>query len=101
MYNVVLDSDVLQSDSVIHTCVPSPQSRATLWDPMYYSPPGSSGIEFFQARILEWGTIPFSRGLPNPGIEPRSPTLQADSLTTELSGKPFKDLFWRPTKEGK
>ena len=61
MYNVVLDSDVLQSDSVIHTCVPSPQSRATLWDPMYYSPPGSSGIEFFQARILEWGTISYSR----------------------------------------
>ena len=26
--------------------------------------------------------------LPNPGIEPRSPTLQADSLPTELSGKP-------------
>ena len=26
--------------------------------------------------------------LPDPGIEPRSPTLQADSLPTELSGKP-------------
>ena len=25
--------------------------------------------------------------LPNPGIEPRSPTLQADSLPAELSGK--------------
>ena len=32
-----------------------------------------------QARILEWVTIPFARGLPNPGIEPRSPTLQEDS----------------------
>ena len=29
----------------------------------------------------------FSSGdLPNPGFEPRSPTLQADSLPTELSG---------------
>ena len=26
--------------------------------------------------------------LPNPGIEPGSPELQADSLPTELSGKP-------------
>ena len=42
-----------------------------------------------QARILEWVAFPFSRGssqprdLPNPGIEPRSPTLQADSLPAE------------------
>ena len=27
-------------------------------------------------------------GLPNPGIEPRSPTLQADSLPAEPQGKP-------------
>ena len=27
--------------------------------------------------------------LPNPGIEPGSPALQADSLLTELQGKPF------------
>ena len=30
--------------------------------------------------------------LPNPGIEPRSPALQADSLPTELSGKPLGNL---------
>ena len=37
-----------------------------------------------------WSGLPFpSPGdLPNPGIEPRSPTLQADSLPTELLGKP-------------
>ena len=40
-----------------------------------------------QARILEWVAFPFSRDLPNPGIEPRSPTLQADSLPAELPGK--------------
>ena len=36
-----------------------------------------------------WGGLPFpSPGdLPNPGIEPRSPALQVDSLPTELSGK--------------
>ena len=31
---------------------------------------------------------PPSGDLPNPGIEPRSPALQANSLPTELSGKP-------------
>ena len=32
--------------------------------------------------------IPSPGDLPNPGIEPESPTLEADSLPTELSGKP-------------
>ena len=39
-------------------------------------------------RILEWVAMTSSRDLPNPGIEPRSPTLQADSLPAELPGKP-------------
>ena len=43
-----------------------------------------------QARILEWVAFPFSRDLPNPGIEPRSPALQADSLSAESQGKPKK-----------
>ena len=40
----------------------SPQSRPTLCDPMDYSLPGSSVHRIFQARILEWVTISFSRG---------------------------------------
>ena len=53
-------------------------------------PPGSSAHEIFQARILEWVALFLSPGyLPNPGIEPGSPVLQADSLPTELQGKPF------------
>ena len=32
--------------------------------------------------------IPSPVDLPNPGIKPRSPALQVDSLPTELSGKP-------------
>ena len=51
-----------------------------------------------QARILEWvafptGKIPWEdppEDLPNPGIEPRSPTLQADSLPAE---PPWTPLF--------
>ena len=41
-----------------------------------------------QARILEWVPFPFSRGLSDPGIKPRSPALQADSLPAEPQGKP-------------
>ena len=41
-----------------------------------------------QTRILEWVAFPFSRDLPNPGIKPRSLTLQVDSLPTELQGMP-------------
>ena len=39
-------------------------------------------------RILEWGSLfPSPGDLPDPGIEPGSPALQADSLPTELFGK--------------
>ena len=41
-----------------------------------------------QARILGWITSPFSRDLPNPGIESRPPTLQANSLQAKPPGKP-------------
>ena len=53
------------------------------------SPPGSSIHEILQARILEWVAISFSRGLPDPGIEPRPPTLQADALTSEPPGQKY------------
>ena len=38
------------------------QSCPTLWDSMDCSPPGSSVQGIFQARILEWIAIHFSRG---------------------------------------
>ena len=41
-----------------------------------------------QARILEWVAFPSPGDLPNPRIEPRSPTLHADSSPAELQGKP-------------
>ena len=46
------------------------------------------------SRQEYWSGSPFpSLGdLPNPGIEPRSPELQADSLITELQGKPCFDI---------
>ena len=54
------------------------QSSLTLCNSMGCSPPGSSVHGILQARILE---LPFpSPDFPEPGIEPRSPSLQADSL---------------------
>ena len=38
-------------------------------------------------RILAWVAYPFSGDLPDPGIKWGSPTLQVDSLPTELSVK--------------
>ena len=65
------------------------QSCPTLCDPTDYRLPGSSVHGILQARILEWVAIPFSpENLPNPGIKPESPALQADSLPSEPPGKP-------------
>ena len=64
------------------------QSCLTLYDPMDCSPPGSCVHGIFQARILEGVVISLSGDLPNPGIEPGSPTMQADSIPSELPGKP-------------
>ena len=55
----------------------------TLCDPMYCSPPGSSVHGILQARILEGLPFPPPGDLPDPGIESRSPALQADSLLTD------------------
>ena len=64
------------------------QSYLTLCDPMDCSLSGSSGHGTPQARILECVAIPFSRDLPNSGISPECPALQADSLLSESPGKP-------------
>ena len=66
------------------------QSCLTLCDPIDCSLPGSSVHGIPQARILEWVAIPFSRGLSNSGIEPRSLALQADSLPSKPPGKPWE-----------
>ena len=51
------------------------------FDPIDYSLPGSSVHEILQTRVLEWVVIPFSRDLLDPGIEPRSPAMQARFFT--------------------
>ena len=64
------------------------QSCPTLCDPVNCTLPCFSIHWNLQARILEWVTISFSGDLPDPGIEPGSPALEADALTSEPPGKP-------------
>ena len=62
------------------------KSCPTLCDPMDCSPPGSSAHGISQARILEWATLPFSRGSSPPRDQPTSPALPAGFSTTEPPG---------------
>ena len=61
------------------------QLFATPWTVAYQAPP-SMGF----SRQECWSGLPFpsSGDLPNPGIEPGSPALQADTLLSEPPGKP-------------
>ena len=58
------------------------QSYPTLCHPMDCSPTGSSIHGFFQARVLEWGAIAFSKRLlrPNNSIVQFSRSVVSDSL---------------------
>ena len=69
-------------------CAKSLQSCLTLCDPMDRSPPGSSAHGNSPGEF--WGGLPFpSPGdLSNPGIKPKSPTLQVDYVPSESPGKP-------------
>ena len=62
---------------------------ATLWTVAYQASPsmGFSSQEYWSGLPL-----PSPGDLPNPGIEPRSPTLEADALTSEPPGKPIYAL---------
>ena len=57
----------------------------TLWT-ISHQPPLPMGL--LQARVLQWVALPSSRVSPNPGMEPRSPVLQADSLPLSHQGSP-------------
>ena len=61
------------------------QLFATPWTVAYQAP-----LSIGFSRQEYWSGLPFpSPGdLPNPGIEPESPTLQVDALTSEPPGKP-------------
>ena len=59
---------------------------ATPWTVAYQAPP-SMGLS--RQEYWSWLPFPFPGDLPDPGIEPGSPTLQADALRSEPPGKPW------------
>ena len=66
------------------------QLFATLWT-VAHQAPQSTGF----SRQEYWSGLPFPspEDLPDPGIEPMSPALQADALTSEPPEKPLKGIF--------
>ena len=65
------------------------QSCPTLCNPMDCSPPSSSIHGIFQARIVEWVAISFSRGSFPPRNQTRVFYTAADSLPSVSPGKLF------------
>ena len=53
--------------TILHVCA---QLCPTFYDPVACCLPGSSVHGIFQARILEWVTISYSRDSPDPWVEP-------------------------------
>ena len=62
-------------------------SCPTVWDPMDCSTPGSSVPGIFQASILEWVAVSFSRGFPQPRNWTCIPCVVGRIFTTEAPGK--------------
>ena len=84
----VFGSTLAPGDWLGHYCrekVSVTQSCLTLCNLMDCSPPGSSVHGDSPGKILEWVEMPVSRG----SSQPRSPTLQADSLPSEPPRKPL------------
>ena len=75
------------------------QLYLTLCDPIDCKPPGSSVHGILWARILDWVSCSLLQGnLPDPGIEPGSPALQADSLLFRHCAKPSRCMISRSAK---
>ena len=64
------------------------QFFVTPWTVAYQSPPS---MGFSKQECWSGLPIPSPGDLPYPGIEPGSPTLQADALPSEPPGKPHTD----------
>ena len=57
-------------------------------------------MEFSRQEYWSGLSCPPSTDLPNPGIEPRSPVLQADSLPSEPPGKPSIGILMPDSRRG-
>ena len=88
---VRLRNTILEDDEFISTAnsggslATKSYPTATPWTVTHQAP-----LSMGFSRQEYWSRLPFSSSgdLPDPGMEPRSPALQADSLPSELPGKP-------------
>ena len=64
--STIADTNVMRTDQDELILCSVAQSCPTLCNPMECSPPGSPDYGIFQARILEWGAISYSRGSSRP-----------------------------------
>ena len=78
---------VVQSEKKVKMKVLVPQSCLAFYNPMNCSSSGSSSIEFCRQEYWSGQAFPSPRDLSDPGIQPRSPPLQADSLLAEPLGR--------------
>ena len=86
-YSTCTSSNGLNVFSLMSSCLVA-QSCLILFDPMYYSPPGSSVHGLSQARILEWVAVSSSRGPSQPRNGARisvSPTLAGRFFTISIT----------------
>ena len=101
------------------SCLENPRDRAAWWAAVYGVAQSrtrlkrlSSSSRLQPIRLLcawglsrqeYWSGLPYPPpgDLPNPEIEPRPPTLQADSLLSEPPGKPYKGVRKSKRKRGK
>ena len=72
----------------MHTCsvASAVSDSATLWTVVHQTP---LSMGFSRQEYLSGLPCPFPGDLPDPGIEPVSPTLTGGFFTTEPPGKPL------------
>ena len=71
---------------MVHTQRWKWKSLSCVW--LFATPRTIQSVEFSRPEYWSGQPFPSPGDLPNPGIEPRSPTLQVDSLPTQPQGKP-------------
>ena len=81
--NIYIYIYIYESDNISHSVV---SDSATPWSVAQQAP---LSVEFSRQEYWSGELFPSPGDLPNPGIKPRSPALQADSSLSEPPGKPL------------
>ena len=94
---VYIYMEKVKSENVSHSVVSD--SLRPPWTVACQAP---LSMKFSRQEYSSWQLFPSTGDLPDPGIKPKSTELQADSLLSELPGKPsvkncpgiYWNLFW-------